>query len=207
MIAGHHHNPGRSVKTKVWGVITARFASANTPRGRGPNPRPCAIARSRSPCRGTPPRSPPCVRRVLQVTLADALRVGQDFGQLFQSLEQRRVAEREVQLGRVERVKHDDLVLLIPQPLQPCEDVWHVVEQVAEDERDPTATRAVGDFAERSTEIRRAPCVARPAARAPPRGAGSSARRGGGTAARRRPRSPARRCPPVATRGGPSPPR
>ena len=61
------------------------------------------------------------------------VRLGQDLGQPFQSLEERRVAEREIELGRVEDVEDDHLVAAVAEVLQAGEDPRHVVEQVGED--------------------------------------------------------------------------
>ena len=61
------------------------------------------------------------------------VRLGQDLGQSLQSLEERRLAERELELGRVEDVEDDDLVAAVAEVLQPGDDPRHVVEQVGED--------------------------------------------------------------------------
>ena len=50
------------------------------------------------------------------------------------------------QFGRVERVEQNHLVLVVPQVLKPGEDVGHVVQQVAEQEHDPAAPGAPGEF-------------------------------------------------------------
>ena len=95
-----------------------------------------------------PASMPRCARECLQVAVADAGRVGEDFGHPFEAAKQRRVAEREVEFRRVERVEEHDFVLLVAEVLQPREDVGHVVEQIAEDERDAAAAGAAGEFVE-----------------------------------------------------------
>ncbi len=50
--------------------------------------------------------------------------IGQDLGHALQSLEERRVAERKLELGRVEDVKDDDLVAAMAEVLEAGDDPW-----------------------------------------------------------------------------------
>ena len=61
------------------------------------------------------------------------VRLGQDLGQPLQALEQRRLAERELELGRVEHVEDDHLVAAVAEVLQAGDDPGRVVEEVGED--------------------------------------------------------------------------
>jgi exopolysaccharide production protein ExoZ len=89
----------------------------------------------------------------LQITLADADRIGQEFRQLFEAAKQRHVAEREIDFGGIEHVEEHHLVLLIAQVLQAGEDVRHIVEQVGEDEDDAAAAGAAGEFMKVLAEV------------------------------------------------------
>ena len=93
-----------------------------------------------------------CAVKRLQVALADAERVGEDFGQPFETAKESRMPEREVEFRGVERVEEDDLVLLIAEVLEAVEDGGGIVEQVAEDERDAAPAGAAGQFVHHRTE-------------------------------------------------------
>ena len=76
------------------------------------------------------------------------VRLGQDLGHPLQPLEQRRVAERELELGRVEDVEDDDLVAAVAEVLQAGEDPGDVVEQVGEDRHHAPLLEPLGQVVE-----------------------------------------------------------
>src|SRR5262249_52953833 len=61
-------------------------------------------------------------------------------------------AEREVEFRTVKRVEQYDLVLLIAEVLQACEDVRNVVEQITEDEYDSAPSGAPCKFIDASRD-------------------------------------------------------
>ena len=85
---------------------------------------------------------------LFQVTLAQRARVGEQVGVLLQPAEQRRLLERERQLGAVEDVPDDDLVPLVPQVLEAGQNVRNVVKQVAQDNDQRSAGDALGQVVE-----------------------------------------------------------
>ena len=86
------------------------------------------------------------------------VRLGQDVGQPLQSLEQRRVAEREVELGRVEDVEDDDLVAAVAEVLEPGEDPGRTSSKRSEKIADhPALLEPLGQVVEDHAQVRLLP--------------------------------------------------
>src|SRR6516165_6287333 len=62
-------------------------------------------------------------RELRNVALAQAARVGEQVGQLFQSAKERGILEGEIHLGRVQHLEDDHIVALVTQMAQACEDL------------------------------------------------------------------------------------
>ncbi len=84
----------------------------------------------------------------------EGVRIGQDVGHAFHALEERRVAERKIELGRVEDVKDDDLVPAVAEMLEPGDDPRGIVEQVGEDHHDPSLLEPLRQVVEDQPQVR-----------------------------------------------------
>ena len=79
--------------------------------------------------------------------------VGQDRRHGFHALEERGLSKREIQLGGVQDVEHDDLVPPVAKVLQAGDDPRHVIEHVGENGHDAALLEPLRKLVEYQAEV------------------------------------------------------